>query len=74
MKTFVAIIAGLLSAYLALAWTVGHLDAVSSTACSAEFTLPAIVCRIGAFGFTLLFTPLAGIAGFFAARSAFAKS
>ncbi|MES2491040.1 MAG: hypothetical protein V4607_14730 [Pseudomonadota bacterium] len=74
MKTLVSIVAGILAAYLTLVWAVGHLGAVSSTACNQEFTLPAIACGFVGLGITILLIPLSGIAGFLGARWALAKS
>ena len=68
MKTLAAIALGLLASYLALVWVVGNLDAVSGAACSAEFTLPGIACRVGGLGLKLLLVPVAGIAVFLVVR------
>ncbi len=73
MKNIACIAIGLLVSYLALVWAVEHLGAVSSIACSPEFTLPAIACRFGGLGITLLLVPVAGVIAYFVARRAFAK-
>lgn len=73
MKTLISIVVGLLAAYLTLAWAVGHLDAVSSATCHAEFTLPAIACGFVGLGITILLIPLSGIAAFIATRMALSK-
>lgn len=73
MKTSVSIVVGLLASYLALIWAVGHLDAVSGALCSADFTLPAMACRFGGLGVTLLLVPLSGLAAFLVVRRAMAK-
>lgn len=73
MKNIVSIGIGLVVSYLTLVWAVEHLGAVSSVACSSEFTLPAIACRFGGFGITLLLVPVAGIVAFLVTRRALTK-
>ena len=74
MKTSVSIAIGLLASYLTLLWAVGHLDTVSGALCSTDFTLPAMACRFGGLGLTLLLVPLSGLVAFLAVRIALAKA
>ena len=70
MRLTLSLLAALLAAYLTLAWVSGHLDTVSASICSVEFTLPGIACRFAGLGITLLMIPVAGVlAGFIAWRS-----
>lgn len=73
MKNVASIGIGLLVSYLTLVWAVENLGAVSSVACSAEFTLPAIACRFGGLGVTLLLVPVMGIVAFLVTRLTFRK-
>ena len=73
MKLIVSILAGLMSCYVALILASRHLGALSSAACSQEFTLPGIVCRACGVIVTLLFVPVAGLIAFVIARKLFGK-
>lgn len=68
MRTVACIAAGLLASYAALVLALNNLGTVSGAACSSEFTLPAIACRIGGLGITLLLVPLSGALVFLATR------
>lgn len=72
MKNAASLAIALLVAYLALIFAVENLGAGSSVACSAEFTLTGIACRVGAAGITLLLVPVSGVLAFFLARKGFA--
>jgi len=73
VKTLASIVLGLLASYFTLLWVVGHLDTLSQAMCSTDFTLPALACRFGGLGITLLLIPLAGAATFLVARGILAK-
>lgn len=70
MRILACIVASLLVAYLTLVWTVEHLDALANTACSTDFTLPDIACRIGGFAIILLLPPLAAVVTYALVRRA----
>lgn len=73
MKLSASILIGLLASYLALMFAAGHLEALSSAACSQDFTLPGIACRIGGGLVTLLLAPATGLLAFLAAYRALGK-
>lgn len=62
MKLILSLVAGFVATYIALVLAVGNLDAVSSSACSADFTLPALACRFASLGITLVAVPFCGVA------------
>ena len=68
MRTAVSVAIGLLVSFLTLWWVTSHLDFISRIACSDAFTLPALACRFGGLGITLLLVPLSGAVAFIAAK------
>lgn len=61
MKILISLVAGLAATYAALVLAVGNLDALSSSACSPEFTLPDIACRFASLGVMLVAIPFCGV-------------
>jgi hypothetical protein len=68
MRIAASIGIGLLVSFLTLWWATDHLDTISRAACSDTFTLPALACRFGGLGVTLLLGPTLGVVAFVAAR------
>jgi FtsH-binding integral membrane protein len=68
IKSLACIFVGLLASWLTLGLVADGLGSVAAAACSSEFTLPAISCRIASLGATLLLVPLAGVLAYGAAR------
>lgn len=64
MKRLASILTGFIACYIALILASENLGAISTAACSPDFTLPGIACRVGGGLFTLLLVPLSGIIAF----------
>lgn len=73
MKLFVSLAFAGLVGYIALILSLNNLSAGSTAVCSQEFTFPAIACRLGAVGVTLLLVPASSVLAFIAARKVLAK-